>query len=220
MTSPSASMPSSRRRSSVRSSRICAAERDAVVVDDEALARLVLRADDGARGSGPRSRALLDRLEQLAGRRRSRWRPRARAPGASRCGLADGFHHSLVAGSVAVAVAGCRCRCRLAVAVPRSPPPAGTATLSRSPFMTACTAPGHAVLVGAADDLRDLVEVEDRRRRGDLPLERHRAPRVAGRRRAPLPARRSCCRRRRASRGRARTAEIEMNRFQPANLSA
>src|SRR2546429_5406510 len=30
--------------------------------------------------------------------------------------------------------------------------------------------------------LRDLVEVEDRRRRGDLPFERERAPRVAGRR--------------------------------------
>ena len=37
---------------------------------------------------------------------------------------------------------------------------------------------GDAVLVRAADDLRDLVEVEDRRRRGDLPLERQRAPRV------------------------------------------
>ena len=35
-----------------------------------------------------------------------------------------------------------------------------------------------AVLVRAADDLRDLVEVEDRRRRGHLPLERERAPRV------------------------------------------
>ncbi len=39
----------------------------------------------------------------------------------------------------------------------------------------------HAVLVRAADDLRDLVEVEDRRRRGHLPLERQRAPRVGGR---------------------------------------
>ena len=36
----------------------------------------------------------------------------------------------------------------------------------------------HAVLVRAADDLRDLVEVEDRRRRRDLPLERQRTPRV------------------------------------------
>ena len=32
--------------------------------------------------------------------------------------------------------------------------------------------PRHAVLVRAADHLRDLVEVEERRRRGDLPLER------------------------------------------------
>ena len=45
-----------------------------------------------------------------------------------------------------------------------------------------------AVLVRAADDLRDLVEVEDRRRRGDLPLERVRAPRVARRERAADPA--------------------------------
>src|SRR5262245_32538327 len=35
-----------------------------------------------------------------------------------------------------------------------------------------------AVLVGPADDLRDLVEVEDRRRRAHLPLERERVPRV------------------------------------------
>ena len=43
-----------------------------------------------------------------------------------------------------------------------------------------------AVLVGAAHDRGHPVEVEDRRRRGDLPLERHAAPRVgharAGRR--------------------------------------
>src|SRR4051794_26085060 len=37
---------------------------------------------------------------------------------------------------------------------------------------------GHAILVGAADDGGDLVEVEDRRRRGDLPPERERPPRV------------------------------------------
>ena len=48
---------------------------------------------------------------------------------------------------------------------------------------------GDAVLVRRADDLRDLVEVEDRRRRGDLPLERHRAPRVRRRDRAEAPAR-------------------------------
>src|SRR5258707_3008770 len=33
--------------------------------------------------------------------------------------------------------------------------------------------------VRVADDLRDLVEVEDRRRRADLPLERQRAPWIA-----------------------------------------
>ena len=47
---------------------------------------------------------------------------------------------------------------------------------------------GDAVLVRAADDLRDLVEVEDRRRRGDLPLERHRAPRVRRRRSGRAPS--------------------------------
>ena len=45
-----------------------------------------------------------------------------------------------------------------------------------------------AVLVGTADDLRDLVEVEDRRRRRDLPLERARVPRVGLGDRAALPA--------------------------------
>ena len=42
-----------------------------------------------------------------------------------------------------------------------------------------------AVLVRAADDLRDLVEVEDRRRRADLPLERQRAPRDSTRAGSP-----------------------------------
>src|SRR5205807_6811989 len=40
--------------------------------------------------------------------------------------------------------------------------------------------PWNAVLVGAADDRRHRIEVEDRRRRGDLPLERQPAPRVRG----------------------------------------
>src|SRR3954453_13520512 len=44
---------------------------------------------------------------------------------------------------------------------------------------------GPAVLIRPADDGRDVVEVEDRRRRGDLPLERERAPRV---RRRPCAA--------------------------------
>src|SRR6266540_3880651 len=46
---------------------------------------------------------------------------------------------------------------------------------------------GDAVLVRVADDLRDLVEVEHRRRRAHLPLERQRAPRIARRRRAVAP---------------------------------
>src|SRR6202020_3450560 len=48
---------------------------------------------------------------------------------------------------------------------------------------------GHAVLVWTADDGRQLVEVEDRRRRGDLPLDRHAAPRVLHRARTATPAR-------------------------------
>ena len=79
---------------------------------------------------------------------------------------------------------------------------------------------GDAVLVRAADDRRDGVEVEDRRRRGDLPLERERAPRVRRPRAGRRATRRSCCRRRPACSGRARTTQIEMNRFQFANLSA
>src|SRR5215208_4655480 len=48
---------------------------------------------------------------------------------------------------------------------------------------------GDAVLVGRADDGRDLVEVEDRRWRGHLPLERQRAPWVGHGDRAAAPAR-------------------------------
>src|ERR1700731_1675543 len=48
---------------------------------------------------------------------------------------------------------------------------------------------GHAVLVRPADDRRGRVEVEDRRRRRDLPLERQRAPRVRDRARTAAPAR-------------------------------
>src|SRR5215471_18021047 len=46
---------------------------------------------------------------------------------------------------------------------------------------------GDAVLVRAADDLRDLREVEDRRRRAHLPLEAHGVPRVVAGLRAVLP---------------------------------
>ena len=73
---------------------------------------------------------------------------------------------------------------------------------------------GRSVLVRAADHLRNLVEVEDRRRRGNLPLERERAPRVRGRGLGRCASSRSCCRGRRASRPRARTTAIEMARFQ------
>src|SRR5436305_203014 len=46
---------------------------------------------------------------------------------------------------------------------------------------------GDPVLVRPADHGRDPVEVEDRRRGGDLPLEREGAPRVRGRARAEPP---------------------------------
>ena len=55
-------------------------------------------------------------------------------------------------------------------------------------FITACFAPGHAVLVRAADDRRYLVEVEHRRWRRHLPLECQRAPRVGPGQRAAGPA--------------------------------
>ena len=67
----------------------------------------------------------------------------------------------------------------------------------RDPRSGRVTGAGHAVLVRVADHLRDLVEVEDRRRRRHLPLERKRAPWVRLGDRAARPARRSCCRRRR-----------------------
>src|SRR5919202_4106829 len=47
--------------------------------------------------------------------------------------------------------------------------------------------PAHAVLVRAADDLRDLVEVEHGWRGGHLPLERECPPRVRRRRLSPAP---------------------------------
>src|SRR5512132_3303046 len=46
---------------------------------------------------------------------------------------------------------------------------------------------GYAVLVWTADHLRDLVEVEHRRWRADLPLERERMPRIPRRLRTELP---------------------------------
>ena len=69
---------------------------------------------------------------------------------------------------------------------PEAVAPAGCGT-SAPPFSTPCTAPGNAVLVRPADDGRDRVEVEDRRRRRDLPLERERAPRVGLGARAAAP---------------------------------
>src|SRR6185312_17080170 len=47
---------------------------------------------------------------------------------------------------------------------------------------------GYAVLVRTAHHRRHRVEVEDRGRRGDLPLQRQRAPRVGGGARAEAPA--------------------------------
>ena len=46
----------------------------------------------------------------------------------------------------------------------------------------------HAVLVGAAHDPRDLIEVEHRRRRADQPLDGLRPPRVVAREGTPPPA--------------------------------
>src|ERR1035441_10158511 len=47
---------------------------------------------------------------------------------------------------------------------------------------------GYSVLVWTADDRRNPVEVEDRRRRGYLPLERQAAPRIADGSSSPAPA--------------------------------
>ena len=78
---------------------------------------------------------------------------------------------------------------------------------------------GDAVLVRAADDGRDRVEVEDRRRRGDLPLERERPPRVRGRPRAAAPRRDHVVEEDQRLRPSTNDA-IEITRFQPANWSA
>src|ERR1019366_2066760 len=48
---------------------------------------------------------------------------------------------------------------------------------------------GHAILVRTADDRREAVEVEDRGRRGHLPLERQPPPRVGDAAWSPTPAR-------------------------------
>src|SRR5688500_15934417 len=50
------------------------------------------------------------------------------------------------------------------------------------------TGVGHAELIRPSDDARDDWEVEPRRRRGDLPLDRLGPPRVSGRLRTPAPA--------------------------------
>ena len=182
ITSPRASMPSSRRRSSVRSRRISRGRAHAVVVDHEARAcGWFCGQIDRARGSAPappgaRSPRAASAADGLVG-------DHQHVAGALRCGCS--LHHSRCA---PFAVAACPLPPAVATSTFAASTDAGTATLARSPFSTACTAPGHAVLVGAAHDLRDLVEVEDRRRRGHLPLERARAPRVAGRRRTEGPA--------------------------------
>ena len=88
------------------------------------------------------------------------------------------------------AVRRCRGRCSPAAACPSPPPSAPTGDLLAVAVQDRVHRAGDAVLVRAADDLRDLVEVEDRRRRGNLPLERARPPRVAGGAGPAGPARR------------------------------
>ena len=126
------------------------------LVDDEAGARLVLRADAPSRGWGRRRRACGGRRGASA-RRRSRSRARGCAAARPRSG-------SDLLGL-------CRLRHGRPVAVEDR--------VARA---------ANAVLVRAAHHLRDLVEVEDGRRRGDLPLERERPPRIGGRRLAAAPA--------------------------------
>ena len=186
ITSPCAGMPSSRRRSSVSSRRTRAAERTRVVVDHEALPRRVLRADDGA-ADRPACRALLDRLEQLV--------PADRLVGDDqhvggllrRLGGVGRLHRYSRRLSVPPWPLPLPLPFAACAACP-SPDSAADRDLLAVAVQHSVHGPGHPVLVRSADDLRDLVEVEDRRRRGDLPLERARAPRVAGRARVRTPS--------------------------------
>ena len=93
-------------------------------------------------------------------------------------------------------------------------------TAVRSPFSTAWRAPGIAVLVRVADDLRDLVEVEDRRRRAHLPLERERAPRVVPGAAGRASSSRSCCTKKTIVEAPSANDATEMKKFQSANWSA
>ena len=79
---------------------------------------------------------------------------------------------------------------------------------------------GHAVLVRSADDLGDLVEVEDRRRRGHLPLERESAPRVGLRDRAASPADHHVVDEDDERRRRARTSAMVIAKLRSPNASA
>ena len=70
--------------------------------------------------------------------------------------------------------------CARARSLMSTPATAGSGSLDLGAFAghDRVAGAGHPELVGAADDPRDLVEVEDRRRRGDLPLDRVGAPGV------------------------------------------
>ena len=176
-TSPMASMPSSRRYGAREVDAHLRGVEHGVVVDDVAVARTRPRHADRRRGSRSSAACSLTALAAAARRRSSRWRRRGSS--------------SRVSSSLARAGAsfGRRRRAR------------GLRHL-RAALEDAVHRAGHAVLVRPADDRRDGVEVEDRRRRGDLPLERERAPRVGVRARARRATTRSCCRRRRACSGR------------------
>ena len=159
-----------------------------LVVDDVARRGLV-RGTQTTKRASPSRPPLLDARRAACRRRASRWRRRGRSS-------------ATLASSLAVVVG---------AAVPAGRRP-------RRALEDAVHRAGDAVLVGAADDRRDRVEVEDRRRRGDLPLERQRAPRVGRGARPAAPARRPCCRAK-ISVLRPRTkAQIEMTRFQRREL--
>ena len=135
---------------------------DRVVVDDVPVPRLRARHADDEAASAPPARACA-RPRAAAGRRASRWRRRG-----SSSRLPPSVAHVVVVSWCAVAPAGC-----------------GTS----APLNTPCTAPGTPYSYGPPTTVGNGVEVEDRRRRGDLPLERQRAPRVGHRARPAAPRR-------------------------------
>ena len=163
-TSPVASMPSLGEQRQREVDAHLRGFAHGLVVDHETGRGLALRHDERGSAASPAARARAHRVEQLCARRACGWRR-------------PGFPSSVLllpqslAGSATL--------------------PAGVGARSRGRGRRredAVHGARHAVLVGSADDRRDAIEVEDRRRRGDLPLERQRAPRVGHRARAAAPA--------------------------------